>query len=162
MNRSRVFIFLVITVLLFPACSSVHMRSTTKALANPSPLPETMKCIYEFSISAEYKDGQWETEKNKGFSFVFTNINIQNQSARLVGNAGSAEVDVVATTKAITFVELTPSGNYNVTSIFLPYKLQDSDSTFLSVHSRHINMSSPPYPLDPIPSQFYGKCVRWE
>ena len=131
-------------------------------LANPQPLPKTMKCIYEFSVSAEYKDGQWETEKNKGFSFVFTNINIQNQSARLVGNAGSAEVDVVATTKAITFVELTPSGNYNVTSIFLPYKLQDSDSTFLSVHSRHINMSSPPYPLDPIPSQFYGKCVRWE
>ena len=132
------------------------------AWANPSPLPETMKCIYEFSISAEYKDGQWETEKNKGFSFVFTNINIQNRSARLVGNAGSANVDVVATTKAITFVELTLAGNYNLTSIFLPYKLKDSDSTFLSVHSRHINMSSSPYPLDPMPSQFYGKCVRWE
>ena len=132
------------------------------AWANSLPLPETMKCIYEFSISAEYKDGQWETEKNKGFSFVFTNINIENRSARLVGNAGSAEVDVVATTKAITFVELTPGGNYNLTSIFLPYKLKDSDSTFLSVHSRHINMSSPSYPLDPIPSQFYGKCVRWE
>ena len=134
----------------------------TTALANPSPLPETMKCIYEFSISAEYKDGQWESEKNKGFSFVYTNIDIQNRSARLVGNAGSEDVDVVATTKAITFVELTPAGNYNLTSIFLPYKLQDSDSTFLSVHSRHINMSSLPYPLDPIPSQYYGKCIKWE
>ena len=134
----------------------------TTALANPSPLPETLKCIYDFSTSADYKDGKWETEKNKGFSFIFTNVNIQNRSARLVGNAGSANVDVVATTKAITFVELTLAGNYNLTSIFLPYKLKDSDSTFLSVHSRHINMSSSPYPLDPMPSQFYGKCVRWE
>ena len=134
----------------------------SSALANPSPLPETLKCIYDFSISAEYKDGKWKSEKNKGFSFVFTSINVQNQSARLIGNAGSAEVNVVATTKAITFVELTPAGNYNLTSLFLPYKLQGSDSTFLSVHSRHINLSSPYYSLDPIPSQFYGKCVRWE
>jgi hypothetical protein len=136
--------------------------SASSALANPSTLPETLKCIYEFSISAQYKDGKWEAEKNNGFSFVLTNINIQNRSARMIGSGGSAEVDVVATTKAITFVELTPSGNYNVTSIFLPYKSQDSDSTFLSVHSRHINFSSSPFPLDPLPSQFYGKCVRWE
>ena len=138
--------FLLSTSIAFIALSG-------SAWANPSPLPETMKCIYEFSISAEYKDGQWKTEKDKGFSFIFTNINIQNRSARLVGNAGSAEVDVVATTKAIT---------YNLTSIFLPYKLKDLDGIFLSVHSRHINMSSSAYPLDPIPSQFYGKCVRWE
>jgi hypothetical protein len=147
--------FLLSTSIAFSALSG-------SAWANPSPLPETMKCIYEFSISAKYKEGQWKTKKGEGFSFVYKNIDTQNRSARLVGNAGSADVDVVATTKAITFVELTPAGNYSLTSIFLPYKLQDSDSTFLSVHSRHMNFSSSPFPLDPMPSQYYGKCVRWE
>jgi hypothetical protein len=150
----------IIMMLYFLLSTSVALSGG--AWANPSPLPETLKCIYDFSISAQYKDGKWESEKNKGFNFVLTNINIQNRSASIIGNAGSAGIDVVATTKAITFVELTPAGNYNLTSIFLPYKLQDSDSTFLSVHSRHINLSAPSYPLDPLPSQFYGKCVRWE
>ena len=46
-------------------------------MANPSPLPETMKYIYEFSISDEYKDGQWETEKNKGSDSLQSPLTVQ-------------------------------------------------------------------------------------
>jgi hypothetical protein len=60
--------------------------------------------------------------------------------AYIIGNNGTEPVQVVKGAKRISFIEITPNGNVNTTTI------RESGE---SIHSRH-NAG--------LPSQSYGKC----
>lgn len=59
-----------------------------------------------------------------------------------IGNNGSSEVTKIESGTQISFIEVTPSGNINTTTI---------DSKFNSVHSRNVIIAG-----ELIPAQYYG------
>lgn len=69
---------------------------------------------------------------------------LQKKTTYLMGNSGSAEVKAIENNDAVSYVEVTTSGNVMVTTI-----TNSGDA----VHSRNTVMQS-----KLIPSQYYGKC----
>ncbi len=109
------------------------------------------------SIKCEFNDGvfrSWsETTKlvRDGLSLVFDSINANKGTARLIGNAGTADVMVAASTGHINFIEMTGSGNMNLTSVYV-FK-----SEMRAVHSRHVGSAE-----RPMFSQYYGTCRAYD
>jgi len=83
---------------------------------------------------------------------IFDQIDVDNNKARMIGNAGATNVYILTSPKMITFVETTETGNQIFTSVFIysPFK----DGAFASVTSRHINI------VMPVVSQYHGTCVN--
>jgi len=67
--------------------------------------------------------------------------------AYLMGNKGSAEVEIVRNVDGVSFIEITKSGNVMVTTVV--------NKTGAAVHSRNGILFN-----DLVPSQFYGGCSR--
>lgn len=116
----------------------------------------SLKC--EFPAAASF---DWFNEKRvkvikQDFGFHIDAIDVQKGTARLIGNNGSEDLTVIAGESVLHFIERTPSGSLNTTSVF---EQPNGPGTSLNaVTSRHIAM------LDGIPmtSQNYGVCRVWE
>jgi hypothetical protein len=79
----------------------------------------------------------------KPFELRFV-VDADTKKAYLIGNAGSAEVEIIPNTDGISFVEITASGNVMVTAV---------TKTGEAVHSRNGIMFK-----KLVPSQLYGSC----
>ncbi len=101
---------------------------------------DTTSYVCKFSVEASPKG------LNKQILELRYILDTKTKKAYLMGNAGSSEVQVVANTNGISFVEITGSGNVMVTAI---------TTAGDSVHSRNGIMFD-----QLIPSQYYGKCNR--
>lgn len=71
-------------------------------------------------------------------------VDADTKKAYLIGNAGSAEVEIIPNTDGLSFVEITSSGNVMVTAVTKKGE---------AVHSRNGIMSK-----ELVPSQLYGSC----
>jgi hypothetical protein len=80
----------------------------------------------------------------KSFDLKVMSDTLTNKSY-VVGNAGIEPVHAIANDGGISFIEITGSGNVQVTAVT---KIGDA------VHSRNSIMSG-----DLVPSQYYGKCA---
>jgi hypothetical protein len=112
-------------------------------------------------MQGDWKGGSLSTSKetNQSFELHFDGIEIVKQKARLIGNQGVNNVAVTLTPSSLTFVEITPSGNPNFTTVFPAYKKGTKE--FIAVTSRHLMF--PGLPGDyPFPSQHHGSCQVWE
>ena len=104
------------------------------------------KCVFDRGSSSDF-DNTPSPEKIKvPLKLVFEDLDYNNNSGRMVGENGSAEIGLI-TTGNINIIEVTPSGNMTVTTIFLNPK-----NTYNAVHSRHIDM------FGAVVSQYYGIC----
>lgn len=102
----------------------------------------------------------WEGEKvrteikQQEFSGHIDNVDIVRGTARLIGNVGAADLTVIGGAGVLHFLELTPSGNLNVTTIFAR---RAASGGLRAVHSRHVLL-----PVSgPLPSQAVGTCRVW-
>lgn len=116
----------------------------------------SLHCVFASGYQTSWASGTAVSEQTK-FStsdepMIFYAIDTSKQTAKVMGNAGSDEVLAFATTSGITFLETTPNGNVNVTTVFATYKKTTEE--FPCVHSRHLLM-----PTAPFPSQFHGTCT---
>lgn len=102
----------------------------------------TISYTCEFSVEATPKG---ISKQASPFELRFV-VDTSTRKAYLLGNAGSAKVEVIPNTDGISFVEITASGNVMVTAI---------TNSGEAVHSRNGIMSK-----ELVPSQFYGKCSR--
>ncbi len=91
-------------------------------------------------------------EEAEAFTFHIDGIDHEAGKARLIGNAGADDLTVVGSMSSVSFIERTPSGALNITTI---YAWRDSMDRFHAAHSRHIAL------LGPYPSQRYGYCEVW-
>lgn len=130
---------------------------------------KTLKCTFdkpagissEWNIKEEFisKPSKFILE-NQYVSVVFDSIDLKNQKARIIGNNGAEDVYVLHTGKILSFLEITPTGNQILTSVFVGSQL--SNRSFPVVMSRH--MSLPVFDesntiLRPLISQYYGICI---
>ncbi len=104
--------------------------------------------------------GEWESKsvnvKNSNWDNIthFDSIDINAKKARLIGNAASVDVAVLATPAGVTFVEQTSYGNLSFTTVFASYRKGSKE--YIAVSSRHMLV------LDkPLPSQYHGTCKIW-
>jgi hypothetical protein len=118
---------------------------------------ETLKCFFETGYTTTYDNGKLsDTEKSKNpfgeESIVFDSIDLQKGTARLVGNNGASSLAVSNTAGSINFIEVTPTNNVNLITVFAA--TEETTDKYVAVFSRHINKLLG----EPIISQFFGSC----
>jgi len=143
MNR----LFLVIILSVFPTISVAETQ-----------FPKTFKCTFDkgvFTANSVSKPDDFKSEKTKdSMELIFDNIDLKQHKARLIGNAGTSDIFVQTAGESLHLLETTPSGNLNVTTIYI--RAMAAGDLF-SVHSRHVGSASAP-----MVSQFWGSCKRFE
>lgn len=70
----------------------------------------------------------------------------------MIGNAAAVDLILIRAADRLSFVERTPAGAVNLTTV---YAWRDSDGGFKTVHSRHTAVAGPS------PAQHYGRCEPW-
>jgi len=132
----------IITTLLSLFCSSIVFSQTL-----------SFRCNFTDGIVTNFDKGIPITKRDTKFTeLVFDQIDVSKKTARLIGNIGVAQIQALDGSDSINLVEITNSGNLNITTIFLTGKGK-SVGAFPVVHSRHMNTS-----LSPLPSQYIGLC----
>lgn len=101
--------------------------------------PTTYSCNYTTTSDQE---GNHKIKEKFELNFI---VDKAAGKSYLLGNNGSAEVQLLESKDQLAFFEVTATGNIMTTAI---------DSKLNSVHSRNTVMFG-----ELLPSQYYGKCV---
>ena len=127
---------------------------------------KSLKCSFESGVFTKFENEKWKSKNSKMVDLIFDSIDTDKQSARLIANMGASDLAAYLMPRALHFIEITDTGNFNLTSVFLPHqpvqKSISASESFLAVHSRHINIPDLVNPVNPLVSQYYGKCVKWD
>ena len=111
-------------------------------LAAASASAETATLVCDYKQMSSEENGLEEVTENFVLTFI---IDDETRKAYMVGNNGSVEVMLVPNSgDALTFIELTDSGNVMTTTMTMSGK---------SVHSRNSVLLG-----ELLPSQYYGTC----
>jgi hypothetical protein len=167
MRRSRKSVVATAAVL------SVLAYSTSAILAQSRPstilsLTEvtSLRCFSGTGYSVSWDDGKPEFKlgrfPSEGEHMQFDAIDVKNGRARLIGNAGAADVEVLETKKGLHFFERTGTGNLNVTTVFSLAPEQLPPRSFVFVASRHVDLGMPELGPSIYASQYHGICKAWE
>ena len=114
----------------------------------------SFRCNFTDGQITNFDSGVPTTKHESKFTeLVYDQIDTVKKSARLIGNIGVAEVQVVEGSQLMHLVEITISGNLNLTTIFFTDKSKFSGA-YPVVHSRHLKTSA----SGPLPSQYIGLC----
>lgn len=117
---------------------------------------KVIRCTFDQSgISAswanEFKSKKGKFSNNPADTVMTINeIDKEKNTAQLIGNGGSVQVHIIDSSQVLSFLEITPTGNQILTSIFV--RSPQKDGTFPAVTSRHVTV------ISPIVSQYYGSC----
>lgn len=115
---------------------------------------KSLKCTSQNGSIAKWKDGKLRIETDRSASTIhFDSIDLQNKTARGIGNQGASDEVLIVTASGITFIEQTGMGNLVFTTVF-PYRNKEGD--FIAVTSRHMDL------VGPFPSQYHGTCKKWD
>ena len=123
---------------------------------------KTLKVIFSKSCTANWNKGSPKLSVDNDVTdkefppLIFDAIDLKKRTARMVGNQGATDVTAIFTLTGITFIEQTPSGNLNFTTVF--FSCVEGTENYIAVHSRHMNLVV----TKPLPSQTYGICKIWE
>lgn len=114
----------------------------------------SLKCSFAWFTSAEWRadEPEFKHGQQQDFKLQIDGIDYSKGTARVIGNAGADDLAVVRGAESVAFLELTPVGGTNVTTV---YGWRDKRGFFKAVHSRHTAIAGPS------PSQHYGFCQMW-
>jgi hypothetical protein len=126
-------------------------------IAKPNPRfheYKTFRCTYTESEGRDYERTPPRNLHGESYpEVIFDNIDYTKRSARLIGNVGSSDVGLVDGQLALTFIEISDTGNVIINTIFKSNK-SEFDQAFRIATSRHI---ARPLGGDTV-GQFYGTC----
>ena len=149
-GRTPVYILAVLTLCFGQPVLGQQVDGAFKRLATA----KTLRCTIGPGASTDWASGRPVVQTStwgKNNVIHFDAINTKKGRARLIGNAGAEDVIVWLTAIGLTFVEATPSGNINITTVFA----NTTGTDYMYVHSRHVVLLS-----EPLPSQYHGTCKR--
>lgn len=115
----------------------------------------SVRCQFTRSIATNFDKGTPETSTTTMPDIIFDKIDVNNKTARLIGSIGVETVSVINghNNESIHLVEMTPSKNMTITTIYLNNPNVDFNQLPV-VHSRHMFFNGP------IPSQSLGTCTK--
>jgi hypothetical protein len=124
---------------------------TLSPIAAEAAGPTAMKCLFErgaFS-TVNPKNGFASEPTNNKMELTFAALNPTQGTAQLVGNVGASNVSLIDGAAGISFVEVTPTGNITLTTVYTT----EVNGRFVAVHSRHMGAAD-----RPMVSQIFGSC----
>ncbi len=115
---------------------------------------ESIRCVWQQGSSGDWEGGKLQAKLIPGDlpPSTFDAIDLKNKTARLIGNVGTADVLALSSPMGISFLEYTPIGNFNLTTVFADYS---ANGDFIAVTSRHVML-----PKAPLVSQYHGVCKK--
>ena len=121
---------------------------------------ESLKCNFPFRAGTESwmlgNDPEILVHEDQTFEFYLDSIDVETNSARLIGNVAATDVTALRTSAGFHFIETSSAGNMHLLTVFAG----DSAAPlgwFRAVYSRHLVL------LDQVvPSQNYGTCQVWD
>lgn len=147
--------FLALCVLLAVPAAAQDMSDLPLAKPNPHFREyKTFRCTFSEAEGRDY--GTIPPRNLSGESYpevIFDSVDYANRTARLIGNVGSSDVRLIDGELAITFIEISATGNVIIDTIFKANK-SEFDQIFRVATSRHI---ARPFLGDTV-GQFYGTC----
>lgn len=152
----RISTFMVLGIIVATAAREVALSQTDDAVSR-LVASRSLRCQFDQGTQAKWETGNLKIETvrfGEGGAVTFDSINSKAGRARVIGNAGAGDVDLIPAAGALTFVETTGLGSVNVTTVFGEYRTRLSRE-FIAVQSRHIIGMLGSAPL---PSQFHGTC----
>jgi hypothetical protein len=133
------------------ALAVVMLLSNVRAMpALAQGQPNAFKCSFETGYFTVFEGNTFKSERSGGVAFTIAAINLDAGTAQIVGDVGAADLLLLSGNENLNFIEPTPVGNLNLTTV---YPATAADGRFLAVHSRHVGHSA-----DPWFSQYYGFC----
>lgn len=123
----------------------------------------SLRCTFETRITSQ----RWEPgsvpeldvgKDSQPLQFFVDSIDRENRKARIIGNAGSADLVVIPSSKIMHLIERTPTGGFNLLTIESQLSDDGSSSSFRAVYSRHPTALFGHW----IVAQYYGVCQMWE
>ena len=116
----------------------------------------SLRCTFSLVVQAEWQQETIQTYTEPESAVLhFDKIDFGDKTASLIGNREAKDVNILLTSSSLTFIELTPSGNPNFTTIFPVYK--NGTQEFIAVTSRHLLLFGQKDD-SPFPSQHHGSC----
>lgn len=123
-------------------CLSVHGNE----------LEVTYRCKFSDGQSTDFGAGNPISKKSEFPELIFDKVNLSKRTARLIGNNGAVDIQLLAGSDSLHLVEQTPTGNLSIATIFTNVNYVKLNS-YPVVISRHMSMSS-----SPMVSQYRGFC----
>lgn len=115
----------------------------------------SVRCKFVEGQVTNFEGGSPETVRKNDFSdMVFDQIDLSTNTARLIGNIGTETVRAIKGLDSVHLIEVTSSGNINITTIFFLAAVK-APFNLPVVHSRHVNILG-----KPLPSQYVGLCTK--
>jgi len=125
------------------------------AHANPGTPLLSVRCSFQDGQATEFSNTKPITKRSNDMGdLIFDQIDVRNQTARVIGSIGAETIIALYGNNSIHLLETTISGNLNITTVYLSTKSL-RDGIYPTVHSRHINLASGPYP-----SHYVGFCKK--
>jgi hypothetical protein len=126
------------------------------SLATVEATAEQLRCSFSSGVITDVTNESPETVEQPASApllMVFERIDGQAGTARVFGNAAPEGVPVVYVrgAQSASFIEVTPYGNVNTTTVF-----DGAGTRALAVHSRHFALEG----SSPLVSQLFGFCIR--
>ena len=146
--------------------TSVTLAQSRPTMTSVLDGATSLRCFSGKGYSVSWDGGKPEFTlgafPSEGEHMQFDAIDRETGRARLIGNAGAVDVEVVQTNKGLHFFERTETGNLNVTTVFALVPEQLPPRSFVFVASRHVDLGMPELGQSIIASQYHGICKVWE
>jgi hypothetical protein len=147
MSRSRI-----------PIAVSMLLATSSATQSDAPPMPKALRCEFEsYSSGTADQTAARITARIKqepGIDpLMYAALDPAKGTAQFIGNIGAANVTLIATAFTWSLVEVTETGNVNVTQVFLWDEPSADIGSYRAVHSRHSSMMG-----SIVVSQHYGRC----
>jgi hypothetical protein len=110
----------------------------------------SLKCHFGQGTSTTWPGSKAKTSTSRFDQDVhFDSIDFKNQSARLIGNIGAADVKVFATEVGVSFIDSAPA----VVDLTTVFPIYGNGHDFIAVDTRHVMVSGAS-----MAEQYYGSC----
>ena len=127
---------------------------TAQSATAVGTVPSSLVCDFRSKHIAAGPAGGWQPLRNGDrLTLTFAVINLKKNTAQLISVAGVITVKVLHGGHLVSFLEVTPVGNVNITSVLLDQSRPFAGHSLPAVHSRHAAMSH-----EMTVSQYAGFC----
>ena len=136
-------------------CLSIVRSNSSTQSTDPKAMlaaAKSLRCQFPSGGAMILGDSNPHYERGRGVDGVFDDIDRRNGTARVIGSAGAGDVQVIAGSESLTFIELTPIGFPLVTVVFASFRPGSQELLASDSHHAMINAHKV------VVEQYYGSC----
>jgi hypothetical protein len=119
----------------------------------------SLKCEFPEGYIVNLATTPIQRDTASGATVVYDAIERVKGQARVIGTAGTDDIQVLVGTNTLTLIEMTPAGTPMITVVYGQFRKGSRE--LLAVTSRHFGHLGPEWPVITV-GQYYGSCRQFE